>query len=215
MDQLIFTKIPAIMADVEAIGKNRRNQSQGYAFRGIDDMYNDLHTHFATHKVFYTSEVLSTHREEKTTKNGSTMQYVVLNVKFTFYAIDGSSVSSVMVGEASDSGDKASNKAMSTALKYALMQLLLIPTEEDKDTENHSPEFKSEKPQTTPAPKSKSATKISKPAKETPAKDELLPGTPRWDKVVTDLKSGAANLDKVKNFFILSEANEKTLAEIK
>ena len=41
------------------------------------------------------------------------------------------------------------NKAMSTAYKYALMQIFCIPTEDDKDTENSSPE---------PKPKAKTQT---------------------------------------------------------
>jgi hypothetical protein len=61
-------------------------------------------------------------------------------MKFTAYAEDGSSVESVTIGEAMDSGDKSMNKAMSTAYKYALMQIFCIPTEEDKDTENQTHE---------------------------------------------------------------------------
>ena len=70
----------------------------------------------------------------------------ILTVEFTFWAEDGSSVSCTMIGEAMDSGDKASNKAMSTALKYALMQMFMIPTEEHIDTEYESPEPKKEQP---------------------------------------------------------------------
>lgn len=142
MDKMIFSKIPAIMADVPTIGKNRKNQAQGYQFRGIDDMYNELHEIFVRHKVFFTSKVLNSEREERQTKSGGTMIYSTIDVEFTFYAEDGSSIISVMKGEAMDSGDKASNKAMSTALKYALMQLLMIPTEDLKDTEYESPEVK-------------------------------------------------------------------------
>lgn len=44
-----------------------------------------------------------------------------------------------------DSGDKATNKAMSVALKYACFQVLMIPTEEmlDPDSETHevAPDF--------------------------------------------------------------------------
>ena len=138
---LIFAKISAIMADIDAIEKNNTNTGQGYKFRGIDDIYNALHNHFAKHGVFYTSDVLKQTREERPTKSGGVMIYTILKVKFTFYAVDGSNVSSIIVGEGSDSGDKSSNKAMSTALKYALMQLLLIPTKEEKDTEFQSPEF--------------------------------------------------------------------------
>src|SRR5690606_30131319 len=79
-------------------------------------------------------------REERQTQKGGALIYSVIDVKFTFYAEDGSSVSSIIKGEAMDSGDKATNKAISTALKYALMQMFLIPTEEKIDTEYESPE---------------------------------------------------------------------------
>ncbi len=139
-NKLIFEKINAIMSDVPAIGKDRKSKQQGYNFRGIDDMYNSLHTLFAKHQVFFTSELLASCREERETKNGGSLIYSILDIKFTFYAEDGSSISSTFRGEAMDSGDKASNKAASVALKYALMQMFLIPTAEDKDTENDSPE---------------------------------------------------------------------------
>lgn len=138
---LIFEKIPKILARVEAIGKDRKNLQQGYNFRGIDDMYNDLHKHFAEEGVFITSKILSSSREERPTKSGGVMIYSIIDFEFTFYATDGSFVTTQQRGEASDSGDKSSNKSASTALKYALMQTLLIPTIEDKDTENASPEF--------------------------------------------------------------------------
>jgi len=131
------------MNEVEAIGKNKRNQQQGFQYRGIDDMYNDLQPKFAKHKVFITSKVLESTREERSSKNGGILLWTILKVKFTFYAEDGSSVSSITIGEAMDSGDKGANKAMSVALKYCLMQLLLIPTEElkkeDPDSKVHQP----------------------------------------------------------------------------
>jgi hypothetical protein len=149
-NKLIFTAMSAIMQDVEHIAKERSGQGIPYKFRGIDDMYNMLHKHFCKHNVSITSEVLSMQREERMTAKGGTMIYTILTVKFTFFATDGSFMSSVMIGEGSDTGDKASNKAMSTALKYALMQTFLIPTEEEKDTEYHSPEFVAKQPQIPP-----------------------------------------------------------------
>lgn len=131
----IYQAINAIMKEVPAIGKDRKNVQQGYNFRGIDDIYNALNEHLAKHGVFATSEVLSHEREERQTSRGGTLIYSIITVKFSFYAIDGSSVSMTMIGEGMDSGDKASNKAMSTAYKYAMMQLFCIPTNEPKDTE--------------------------------------------------------------------------------
>ena len=135
---LIFEKIPAIMAEVSAIEKSRKNPQQGYSFRGIDDMYNELHGLFAKHKVFFTSKVIHAEREERLNKAGNVMVYTFMDIEFTFFAEDGSSISSIMRGEAMDTGDKASSKAASSALKYALMQMFMIPTTEEKDIEYHS-----------------------------------------------------------------------------
>lgn len=141
----IFKKINSILQEVDAIGKNKKNEQQNYKFRGIDDMYNALHPLFAIHGVFITSDILTSKREERQTKSGGNLIYTIVTCKFTFYAEDGSNVSSTLEGEAMDSGDKSTNKAMSTALKYALMQMFLIPTEEQLDTEYKSPEVKAKK----------------------------------------------------------------------
>ena len=55
------------------------------------------------------------------------------------YAPDGSNISSVIIGEGMDTGDKATNKALSIALKYAAFQIFMIPTEDviDPDAESH------------------------------------------------------------------------------
>lgn len=144
-ENLIFQKLAEIMKEVPVITKGRQtDHGQKYKFRGIDDMYNELHPLFAKHGVFFTSRILNTEREERRSKNDGLLIWAISDIEFTFYAEDGSSVSSVMRGEAMDTSDKASNKAASAALKYALMQLLMIPTEEDNDTENadHKPEPK-------------------------------------------------------------------------
>lgn len=140
--KLIFQTINNVMSDVTAIGKGKKNQAQGYSFRGIDDLYNELHGLFAKHGLFCSSEIVNAIREERESKAKTVMIYSIIDIKFTFYALDGSNVSSVMRGEAMDSGDKASNKAASAALKYALLQMFMIPTEEEKDTEHQSPEVK-------------------------------------------------------------------------
>ena len=148
---LIFEKIPAIMQEVSVIEKSRKNASQGYSFRGIDDMYNELHGLFAKHKVFFTSRVLNAEREERINKAGNVMVYTFMDIEFTFYAEDGTSISSVMRGEAMDTGDKASSKAASSALKYALMQIFMIPTTEEKDIEYQSHQLAGVKPATAQA----------------------------------------------------------------
>jgi hypothetical protein len=74
------------------------------------------------------------------------MRNTLLPLSIAFVADDGSSVECVTVGEAMDSGDKSSNKAMSAAMKYALLEVFCVPTEDDNDTENHSHEPKAHEP---------------------------------------------------------------------
>lgn len=136
----IFRLIPKVMASVGAIGKGRRNQQQNYAFRGIDDIYNAVHSALVEYGVFIVPEVIGREREERQTKNGGLLIYTTLTVRHTFYAPDGSNVQAVTVGEAMDSGDKSSNKALSAAMKYAVIETFAIPTEGDNDTENQTPE---------------------------------------------------------------------------
>jgi hypothetical protein len=133
--QNIYQAISNIMQDVDAIGKNKTNSMQGYKFRGIDDMYNALQPLFKKHHVFIASNVLESKREERQTAKGGVLIYTIAKCQFKFFTVDGSFIESVLEGEAMDSGDKSTNKAMSTALKYALMQMFLIPTEEKLDTE--------------------------------------------------------------------------------
>ncbi len=129
----IYESICAVMADVGAIGKNTKNTQQGFMFRGIDAVMNALQPAMLKNHIFVVPEVLDQTREERQTAKGGTLLYSILRMKYTFYAEDGSSVSAVVIGEGMDSGDKASNKAMSIAFKYACFQVFCIPTEEMKD----------------------------------------------------------------------------------
>lgn len=138
---LIFKKIPAVMADITSIGKGQKNTMQNYKFRGIDDVYNEIHKVLAKHKIFTVPEVIGDRHEERKSKSGGVLLYRVLTIKYSFYAEDGSHVDAVIMGEAMDSGDKAANKAQSVAHKYALLQVFCIPTEETKDPETASPEL--------------------------------------------------------------------------
>lgn len=135
----IFESLNKVMDEIGAIGKNTKNQQQGFMYRGIDAVMNALNPALVKYKVFVVPEVLEQNREERTNAKGTTLLYSIIKVKYTFYAEDGSSVSAVVIGEGMDSGDKATNKAMSIAFKYACFQVFCIPTEEmvDPDAECH------------------------------------------------------------------------------
>jgi hypothetical protein len=135
----IFETINAVMEEIGAVGKNSRNDKQNYMYRGVDDVMNALNPAFIKHKLFMVPEVVSQKREERQTANGKNTIYSVLSVKYTFYAEDGSSIYTIVPGEGMDSGDKASNKAMSSAFKYACFQVFCIPTEEMQDPDAETP----------------------------------------------------------------------------
>jgi hypothetical protein len=137
----VVSAIARVMAEVGAVGKSRKNSAQNYAFRGVDDVAH-VQEVMAKCGLVVIPRVVEREREMLASKSGGSMVSVRLLVEHTFYCEeDGSSVVCTTLGEAMDSGDKASNKAMSAALKYCLTESLLIPTYEvDRDTEDHSPQ---------------------------------------------------------------------------
>jgi hypothetical protein len=139
MEGKIYSAIPAIIGEIGAIGKNKRNQQQNFAYRGVDDFMNALQPLLAKHNIFIVPEVVEHDRRERTTVKGASLIYSVLKIKYTFFADDGSNVCAVVIGEGMDSGDKSSNKALSIAFKYACMQIFCVATEElkDPDAETH------------------------------------------------------------------------------
>ncbi len=140
MEGKIYEAISNVMADIGAVGKNNTNQFDKYKFRGIDDVMNALYPAMVKNHVFVTPEVLEAQREERASKDGKTMMYTILTIKYTFYTDDGSHVKCTVVGEAMDRSDKSTNKAMSAGFKYACFQTFCIPTEELIDSETESPE---------------------------------------------------------------------------
>lgn len=134
----VFEALQRVMRDVKAIGKDSLNRDQGYRFRGIDAVMTAVHPILAEHGVFFTPDVLERVPEQRTTARGSQMNVMHLHIRFTFYGPDGSSVTCTTWGEGQDMADKATNKAMSAALKYALVQVLCIPSDDmltEGDTE--------------------------------------------------------------------------------
>jgi len=137
----IYEAITSVTASLakEGISKDRKNEAQGYKFRGIDDVYNALAPFLASAKLCILPNVLERVVVERINAKGTALFYVTVKVDFAFVsAEDGSDHHVVTYGEAMDSGDKATNKAMSAAYKYACMQAFCIPTEGDNDADSHT-----------------------------------------------------------------------------
>lgn len=138
----IFKAIPAIMGEINAVGKSKKNNQQGFMYRGVDDVMNAINPALVRHKVFIVPEVVEQQREDRKTAKGASLIYSICKMRFLFCAEDGSHVEAVTVGEGMDSGDKATNKAMAIAFKYACFQVFCIPTEEMKDPDGESHDVK-------------------------------------------------------------------------
>lgn len=127
-----------IFSDIRAIEKSKTNKFFNFKFRGIDDVYATFHPIFAEHHVFLLIELLEHITEDRPTREGKTLHHIV-KVRFTFRSgIDGSEVSSVTIGESSDTGDKGATKAMSIALKYLMFQTFLVPVDAPADDNDSS-----------------------------------------------------------------------------
>lgn len=174
----IHQSLAAILAEVDAIGKNRMNTQQNFMFRGIDDVYNTIHPILAKHGVFTVPTVISERSEERQSKTGGNLIYRILTVRYTFYAADGSCVEAVVIGEGMDSGDKAANKAMAVAHKYALLQVLCIPTEDMIDPDSESPEVTTKAPQRTQQPPQRDHQPAQQPPQQPPQQQKATLITP-------------------------------------
>lgn len=140
----VYKCIAAVSAEIakEGIAKSRKNAQQGYSFRGVDDVYNALAPVLAKNGLVILPRILSREVVERQTQKGGTLFYVTVAAEFDFVAAsDGSMHTARTYGEAMDSADKATNKAMSAAYKYLTFQAFCIPTEGDNDADGttHEP----------------------------------------------------------------------------
>lgn len=142
-EKKVYAAISAVAKEMAATGisKDRRNQQQGFNFRGIDQVYNALAPALVNHGLLILPRITERTVTERTTQKGGVLFYVVVKAEFDFVSTEDGSIHTVTTyGEAMDSGDKATNKAMSIAYKYAAFQAFCIPTEEtaiDADAEVH------------------------------------------------------------------------------
>ena len=126
----IYELIPNIMGDIGHIGKDKTAKTDkfSYKFRGIEDVYNAVGPVLVKYGVFIVPSVKSLSVKQVSTYGGKSATQIVMEVAYRFYAPDGSFVEAITVGESIDTSDKAANKAMSDAMKYAVWQTFCIPT---------------------------------------------------------------------------------------
>lgn len=193
----IFESINAVMKDIGAVGKDSKNTTQGFMFRGIDAVMNAINPALTKNKVFVVPEILDQTREERVNAKGTTLIYSICKVKYTFYAEDGSNVFAIVIGEGMDTGDKATNKAMSIAFKYACFQVFCIPTEEMKDPDAECHEVKPKKPQQKPAEKKEDTAEKPQNAQQTAEFLKARISKDTAEKLVEELNKRGIKLETV------------------
>ncbi len=136
-DLKIHQAIGEIINEMGGIGKTGENKEQHYNFRGIDAILQELHPLFAKYGVFFAPEVIERKYEERVSSKGTVGHCAHLHVRYKVYGPTGDSITLSTWGEGMDYSDKATNKAMTAAFKYALFQLFAIcDPAEDGDGES-------------------------------------------------------------------------------
>ena len=124
----VYEVLGAVMEDVQAVGKNNRNNQQGYDFRGIDAVINAVGPVFRKHGVIAVPFKSEARYRDVQTVNGKPSRECTVAVTYRFYGPAGDYIDCEVPGESMDFGDKGAPKAMSVAYRIALLQVLCIPT---------------------------------------------------------------------------------------
>jgi glutamine synthetase len=184
----VYQAINSVQAELCKIGiakDSRNNQGQGYNFRGIDAVYNVLSSIMAQNGLVIVPRMLARTCEERVSKSGGALFYVTVEAEFDLIsAEDGSKHTARTFGEAMDSGDKATNKAMSAAYKYMAFQTFAIPTSGDNDADSSTHEVVRKKPTI---------------------------DNNRLGQAIQKIKEGAYTTDKLRETFALTAEQEKVL----
>lgn len=197
----------------EGISKGRKNQQQGYSFRGIDDVYNVLSGMLADAGLCIIPRIISRIVQERQTKSGSSLFYVTVEAEYDLVsAEDGSKHTARTFGEAMDSADKATNKAMSAAYKYMAFQTFAIPTEGDNDADAHTPVVSARNHNPSPEKKAENVAK-AKAALAKPAAPGSITGDPsEGDLTVLD-KPDPERIKKMLERFTALDMDEATVGK--
>lgn len=145
-NHLIYAKMSLVMKDIGVVSKDQKNLAQGFKFRSIDSFINALYPALTKHGVFMTPRCTNYSSELKdvTRSNGKTGvdKHISILMEYDFFAEDGSKVTvGPIPAEGVDSGDKATNKALSAGLKYALIQTFSVPTEDMEEADRNTIEL--------------------------------------------------------------------------
>lgn len=148
----VHTAWARVMADVQSIRKSdQRNDVGGrYSFRGVDTVLNAVGPALRRHGVLVLpTKVLSVEYRESRTKSGTVMQDCTVTVQWTVIGPAGDALPPLeSAGQATDTQDKATSKAMSVSQRVLFLGALHVPTEDPQVDVGHD---RGERPTPKPA----------------------------------------------------------------
>src|ERR1019366_898778 len=134
-DAPIGVRLQNVMLEIKAVGKDSTSKGGDgakftFKFRGIDAVVQEVKPHFAKHGISITKRILHVDYENVKYGTGSDAIQVRAQVLFRYTSAHNSEDfrEDEVIAEAMDSGDKATAKVLSVALRTSLLQVLLIPT---------------------------------------------------------------------------------------
>ena len=146
MTNQIYADLAKVMRSVDHVGKGDFNSHQRFNFRGIDGVLNAVGPALREHNVVVYPRLHDVAYEEVQTSGGKASTACRVVVDYIFASVDGSTVETRVAAESWDTGDKAMPKAMSVAMRTALIQALALPTDEpDPDSFTYTREAADEK----------------------------------------------------------------------
>ena len=135
MSKELIAKVAGIMATIEPMYKAEQagSGSYGYKFISVNAMIDIARPKLADAGIVFYGDVEHIERFDGLGKNGN-QTFIYLTVRW--HVTDGDSeFNFATIGEASDTGDKASNKAYTAAQKQAVSKMLMMSgTDEDPDS---------------------------------------------------------------------------------
>lgn len=137
----LHAKLAEVMAEAGRIPKNGQYQGQGaFKYVMVGDAADAIRGALGSRGVsMLPSSVEVVSEAEHPTKSGGTM--TTLTVRTTWTLVDGESGEAATIqsiGTGADSGDKASPKAQTNAMKYALLMGFLLSTGDDPEQSDSS-----------------------------------------------------------------------------
>lgn len=134
----VYEAVRRVLGDLPAIGKDGTAPGSmgGYKFRRVEDITAALKPLLAKHGVLCLPYVVQRIESQRTTGANKILYCVDLEMQFRFVGPKGDELNTVVWGQGTDSGDKATQKAVTSAFKTMLSVVFCI-SDAEMDAEAH------------------------------------------------------------------------------